>query len=507
LGCNKCLTHNSNLKNVLIMKIHSFFAWFLTAVLMASFAPSTSAQDDLYYDPSTDRPVLIETTTTTTTTTNAYEVPTESNPVAYDDESYDYEDEYDYQYSSRIRRFHRNVNVVEYYDPFYTDIYFYDPFFSPGTSIYVTNYNDYSFFNRHRRRAYWNDWGWGNSYYGGYNSWCLWNRPSYAWGNNGWGFNGGWGNTYVFNNYYYDPYWTINGYNPYHCQSNSWNSNQYYYNNNNNYYNHNNDNGHKPSTYTGVRRGGTTVNPGYVRIDDGKGRLASSDKSPGGVVELRGQKNGRKIVSDNEPAAVDRNGNTRGNTTSPAPRPETGRTPRTESVEKSTDTRAPRTERTEPVRPSRTETEPSRPTKTEPVRPSRQESEPVRTETRPSRRTETEPVRPSRQESEPTRTETRPSRRQESEPTRSKEETRPSRRQETTTEPRPSRRNNETSSESRPSRSESRSESRPSRTESSPSRSETRSNESGSSRSSGSSNSGSSGSSRSSSGGGKRGRD
>jgi hypothetical protein len=495
------------------MKIHSFFAWFLTAVLMASFAPSISAQDDLYYDPSTDRPVLIETTTTTTTT-NAYEVPTESNPVAYDDESYDYEDEYDYQYSSRVRRFHRNVNVVEYYDPFYTDIYFYDPYYSPGTSIYVSNCNDYSYYNRHRRRHHWNDWGWGNSYYGGYNSWCSWNSPSY-----GWGGYGGWGNTYVFNNYYYDPYWTINGYNPYHCQSNSWNSNQYYYNNNNNYDHHDNhDNGYKPSTYTGVRRGGTTVNPGYVRIDDGKGRLASNDKSPGGVVDLRGKKNGRKVISDNEPAAIDRGSSTiGGNPSTPATRtPETGRS-RTESVEKATDTRAPRTEptrpsrtETEPVRPSRQESEPTRPSRTEtaPTRPSRQESEPVRTETRPSRRTETEPTRPSRQESEPVRTETRPSRRQESEPTRT-EESRPSRRQETTSEPRPSRRSSETSTESRPSRSESRSESRPSRTESTPSRTETRSNDSGSSRSSGSSNSNSNsgGSSKSSSGGGKRGRD
>ena len=76
------------------------------------------------------------------------------------------EEEEDYAYSSRIRRFHRN-NSWGYYDPWYTNMYYYnyDPFY------------------------------WGTSIYTGY-------RPSYNWGwNNGWtnwGWNNGWNNTYGY---------------------------------------------------------------------------------------------------------------------------------------------------------------------------------------------------------------------------------------------------------------------------------------------------------------------
>ena len=44
----------------------------------------------------------------------------------------------DYYYSSRIRRFHRPMWGMGYYDPWYTDMYWYnyDPFFW-GTSIYA----------------------------------------------------------------------------------------------------------------------------------------------------------------------------------------------------------------------------------------------------------------------------------------------------------------------------------------------------------------------------------
>ena len=56
------------------------------------------------------------------------------NNVANDGDYY--EDDNDFAYASRIRRFHRNNGGWGYYDPWFTNMYFYnyDPFFW-GTSI------------------------------------------------------------------------------------------------------------------------------------------------------------------------------------------------------------------------------------------------------------------------------------------------------------------------------------------------------------------------------------
>ena len=85
-----------------------------------------------------------------------------------------YGDVYDYAYSSRIRRFYRPmVSSGYYYDPFYTNMYWYnyDPFYS-GVSIYM-GYGAMPF------------------YYPGY-----YYNPAFSWGMN-WGYGYGWG---------YDPF-------------------------------------------------------------------------------------------------------------------------------------------------------------------------------------------------------------------------------------------------------------------------------------------------------------
>ncbi len=86
---------------------------------------------------------------------------------------YGYDDDYDYFYASRINRFHRPIYGFGYYDPFYTNMYWYnyDPFFF-GTSIYA-------------------GWGWGGFYRPwGWNSWGGWGM---GFGYNSWGWGGGWG--------------------------------------------------------------------------------------------------------------------------------------------------------------------------------------------------------------------------------------------------------------------------------------------------------------------------
>jgi hypothetical protein len=93
-----------------------------------------------------------------------------NNSPDYDMDSY-----YDYMYASRLRRFHNpRRNVFNYYDPFYTNMYWYnqDPF-AFGNSIYST----YNFFNPYT------PWGW-NTWSPGFN--VGWNNYS------GWNVNIGW---------------------------------------------------------------------------------------------------------------------------------------------------------------------------------------------------------------------------------------------------------------------------------------------------------------------------
>jgi hypothetical protein len=248
----------------------------LALAVAVLFVLPAQAQDDLYYDPATDA--------TYRPPADPDNYPREESKITkrYDDEYYE-EDDYAYEYSSRIRRFHRPAQVVDYYDPYFVDMWMYDPYYSPGATIYAGGYNDYWRWRRWQRWQRWNSWSMYDPYWGtGFNNWGW----SFSIGRP-WGWNT-WHNPYVWNNYFYDPYWVWNGYNPYYCPNNVWVNNNYYWNNTGGY--NNNNGGYSPKTYTGVRRGGTTVNPGYARMVNStdnttKGdRLAPSKTAP--VIEL-----------------------------------------------------------------------------------------------------------------------------------------------------------------------------------------------------------------------------
>ncbi len=328
---------------------NSVSLWSLVALLTAAFHLPICAQDDLYYDPDRDMRSRPTQRQDESLVTRRYE-DTESG---YDDEYYDYEDDYAYEYASRIRRFHRPVTVVDYYDPFFVDLYFYDPFFLPGASIYTWGNNDYWTWRRWNRWNRFNNWGWNNPYAGwGWNSWNY--GP--GWGGN-WGWNSwnAWNNTYVFNNYYYDPYWTWNGCNPYY--GNNWNG--HHFNNNTG-----GNNGYTPRTYTGVRRGGTTIKTdGYARIND-NGRIVDKGDRNVPTIELQPKNNGRQIDSDREPLrADDRNA---------VPARENRKPPATrgnDSPTRETPATRPNREPAREVRP-RTETPAARPGDDAPNRPS-----------------------------------------------------------------------------------------------------------------------------------------
>ncbi len=396
----------------------------LTCFTLALHAP-VQAQDDLYYDPATAQKV--SPTTNNDKGDNSYDEGSNvTRRYANDDEEYHDEDDYAYEYSSRIRRFHRPSPVVDYYDPYYVDLYNYDPYYLPGNSIYTSGYNDYWTWRRWQR---WNRWNRASSFdYGfGCNNYSPW-----GW-NSGFQVYNAWSSPSLFNNYYYDPYWTWNGYNPYY--SNGWSNNNYYYNNNH-YTDNNGSNNYHPQTYTGVRRNGTSVNPGYARISDGgNGRLTAPNKDAP-VIEMKSRPNGRMMPgketnqvertapntnSGRRPATDTPNGEVRGRNTAPVERP--GRTSPTQTERQTT---TPRSETTPGRRPQTESTTPA-PRQREETRPTRQSQG---TETRPARRQEQTSERPNRSESE---------------------------------QPQPSRRQTETRSDDRPSRSETRST--PQRTE------------------------------------------
>lgn len=399
------------------------------AFWMAAFGSTLQAQtDDVYYDPSTDAPppADYQTTTDPANVSRGYD----DGDGQYDDETYTYDDDYAYEYSSRLRRFHRPVVVYDYYDPFFTDLWVYDPYYLPGASIYVIGGDDYYTYrrwNRWNHHNHWNAWG-GYDPYGGYG----WNSWGYGGGYNNWNV---WSNPYVCNNYYYDPYWTWNGYNPYY-NNNVWVNNNYYYDNNSG---HHNGGGYSPQTYTGPRRHGSSVNPGYVQIKDKNGRLNPDGKAPA-VVELNGRQPGRiPVESDREPVSkgdkvIGRQANAptdavkspqTGRTNSPAGKPQDTRPTDMRPTQQQPGRQTQDTRPTEPQRrPTDATREPqSRPTDTRPQREPQQQQQrdtrPQREEPRPSRRSYDQP----REEARPQRETPSPSnqRREETRPTRNTE--------------------------------------------------------------------------------------
>jgi hypothetical protein len=145
----------------------------------------------------------------------------------------DYVDEdYEYEYTARVRRFHQPARGFSYYSNYYVDNYYYDPFM-PGVNIYTVQ-PYYIHYNNGWGYPYCNSWGsnWGNSYGYGWSYYSGYSNFSY-------GYNPF---AYGYNNYYgyggYNQYW--NGYNNGYWNGyqngywNGWYNQNHYHNNNNN---------------------------------------------------------------------------------------------------------------------------------------------------------------------------------------------------------------------------------------------------------------------------------
>lgn len=186
----------------------------LIAALVVTGSLSAQQYDDLYYNPDKDKSFFKDYNADKQETSKTYTARNDEKAYRDTDEDDAYYDDYDYYYSSRVRRFHRPFYGFNFFDPVYVDMSYYDPFLSPGATVLI--YDDVFAFNNWYGGNRWNRW---NNGFGGnnWNNGFGWN----SWGNNPWGWNAGlgwnrWNNFglgfngfnnfgYGFNNGFYCP--------------------------------------------------------------------------------------------------------------------------------------------------------------------------------------------------------------------------------------------------------------------------------------------------------------
>lgn len=246
----------------------------------------------------------------------------DANPY-YKDREFKYDDYYDYEYATRVKRFDNRINGLSYYDNYYTNSYFYNQNpYNYGVSVYNgyswwgSSYNNYSY---NPSVNFYSSWGWGygnqfNNCYSGYNPYMAGYSQGY---NNGF-YNGMYGNYYGYGNPYgYGGYGASFGYGSYYGYGNSYGYGGYGYNNpyNNgwgyyNGYDNNSSYSYGPRSSHGGGNSRRSSNPGITEI--GK-RESLSDKYISQIAEkqIRGVKLTETPVrgTSNTPIRVDNNGN------------------------------------------------------------------------------------------------------------------------------------------------------------------------------------------------------
>lgn len=298
------LASNYKIQIYCIMKNNMSMYRILGFIILSFVSYQTFAQfDDVYYDPKKDGVDYNQRSVVKTVQTdnNNY-----SDDGYYDDDEYDYYDnEDDYTYTRRIQRFHRPNAGFNYFDPFYNDVVFYDPFWSWNSPSYM-----------------YNDWGWRRRFAPYY-----YNRPNFWMGA---GYNsftfisiggGGWNDPYYspWNSYGYNNY----GYNNWGCNNYGWGNNYHngYYGGHNNYMAYDN---YKPKHY-GARRGGAVTASDNGAIIH-RGVSGSDGRTNTNGIDRNQPRNAREKEYDNNVRNVE-------NPRTPRPKPEV-RNPRTVEVDK-----------------------------------------------------------------------------------------------------------------------------------------------------------------------------
>ncbi len=143
----------------------------------------------------------------------------DANPY-YKDKEFKYDDYYDYEYATRVKRFNNNINGLGYYDNYYTNSYWYNQNpYNYGVSVYNgyswwgQSYNNYSY---NPSVSFYANNGWGNTYgYGGYNGYNPYDPYASAYWqgyNNGYGYGSGYGYNSGFSVGYGSPFGYGGGY-------------------------------------------------------------------------------------------------------------------------------------------------------------------------------------------------------------------------------------------------------------------------------------------------------
>lgn len=128
------------------MKFYKITALIVTLLVVGTFG--VQAQwDDVYYDP--DKDVIVENT-------NRYSSSRDNTRSSrYYDDELGYYNDYDFHYTSRIRRFQRPMFGFGFFDPIYIDAMYYDPFMMPGMSTMLI-YDDFYTRRAWARNSFWN---------------------------------------------------------------------------------------------------------------------------------------------------------------------------------------------------------------------------------------------------------------------------------------------------------------------------------------------------------------
>ncbi len=200
----------------------------------------------------------------------------DANPY-YKDREFKYDDYYDYEYATRVKRFNNGINGLSYYDNYYTNSYWYNQNpYNYGVSVYNgyswwgSGYNNYSY---NPSVNFYNNFGWNSCPSYGYNGYNPYMTNGFGY-NSGihFGYNQGWGNNpYSSFGYGYNPYSFGGGYNPYgyggYGYNNPYNNNGWgYYNS----YDNNSSYTYGPRSSHGGGNAHRTTNPGVRNTaDDG----------------------------------------------------------------------------------------------------------------------------------------------------------------------------------------------------------------------------------------------
>ncbi|NBU36022.1 MAG: hypothetical protein EBS35_05545 [Bacteroidetes bacterium] len=157
--CLKDDTINSTFK-IIVMK----YTLIIALLTLLAIRPMSAQMDDVYYNP--DEVVKTKNSSFSSNRSGSYKPESYSaDAKGYSEGENSYYDDYDFYYTSRIRRFHRPLQGFSFFDPYYVDMAYYDPFLrSAGTMLIYDDFYTQRAFSRFNRWNSFNNFNRWNSF-------------------------------------------------------------------------------------------------------------------------------------------------------------------------------------------------------------------------------------------------------------------------------------------------------------------------------------------------------